>query len=259
MSIFGSKEKEKQSETIVVEVEDNEPKLTAREERLVNIFGEEYLPKQEVCETNQIQITKGDTGLELNKAHNLLVFQPDKPAEVAMWLQLLKRSKWKDQGLKDLALDTLEGLKGSLELNLGAKQIELQKNCFIRTLFREIMTHFGFTPKEVRFTKEYTGGDWDQLAKTRTSLEKIEKQYDDDHDVIRTGQSSKKRYRVVFHNFTDSDVRISGKAFEAIKVLKRFPVGIIEDVWIAEKKGITDPMLVIQIGGHSYSIKDWDE
>jgi len=267
---WGKKKKDEQRESSTVALRPEEKAEQMCQERLRIVFEEKENIFDENLHLNvsTIPVDKSlvpyNSVADLAALPNLKVIQP---AEyVKKWASLFLGRHWNNGGLKDLAHDALEGLTYSFEADLPA-QVELQSGCLLRAIVRDSLEGVGFKPYEVRFQKKFhshPSGHWNRLNKTRTEL--IEQQREQYYFFyIMTGpEAEPQRLRLL--SVSDSDLRISGKAFRALKLVKQLPEGVVQDVWIAELlgpdgrvNGESDPLLIVQITGYSYALCEWAE
>jgi hypothetical protein len=248
------KSKEKSEEQVIKETE---PEISLREQRIQSILGN--------TSGNMVAIIFSES--EQDKVLPEIVTdclitdisQKDQPSK--KFENFLNNYKWNDNNLKSLFLDALQGIEQSLRLNLN-NQIEYQIKCLTRAIVRDHLNKSNLQPEEVRFQKRgaYHRAAWSNMRKERESL-KEQEENDDNTDFLIQQSEDGEQIVINMHTVNECPVRISGQALKAIDVLKQFPPGVIEDVWIADLKQIqgTDPLLIIQVGGYSYSICEWEE
>ncbi len=225
-----------------------------RKQRLEDLFGiNGILPHINSEKNNKTEIINLNSDTKLpDKFTKSLLAQSNKDIILYAHELLNNNDFWQDKNLHTLAKDSLKGFEYSLKLNLDKKQINLQIQCFIRSVIINFFTKVGFKPQEVRFenTPDYVYR-WKNLKTTRESLKENRSCY---HVATQEGYGTMNMYSVL-----NSKVRISGKAIDTLQLIRQFPIGIIEDVWIADLRGELDPLLIVQICDRSYALCEWEE
>ncbi len=192
----------------------------------------------------------------------VVTLEPIDPAVyVQKWADVISGHNWKNNGLKNLAMDALVGLMGSFRSGMES-QVPRQVDCLKRSMARDMFLNWGLTADEVRFDNchQTETRSWTNLVTQRDQVRENHRENEYYH-LYYYGEPGGDRQRLVIHDINDASVRISGQAFLGIEALKRLPLEIIEDLWIAELRGddVPDPLLIVQIGGLSYAICSWNE
>lgn len=253
-----SKQKKKEGEVNNVATETI---MSQREQRVAEIFGEDYLkssvnqpPSDLEVNSQSVKATKieSDTQLPVHVAEGLIRQANDPKNQIQIWKNLIQHNSWANEELRKSAKDALEGLIGSLEYRLSKEQIQMQIKQLAHFLVLDFLALNGFKFGEARFSPAYNSRQWKDMYKTLTRLDEK-----DSHDKWISWNSHQSYTDMTVYSVTNFPYRLSGGVFKAIEVLKKLPQGCIEDIWVADLK--QDPILIVQIFGRSYAVHAWDE